>query len=425
VRSEAAKDRDRILYSTAFRRLAGVTQVVEPREPQLFHNRLTHSVKVAQVGRSLADALLQTQEEDRVILAGGIDPTVVEAACYAHDLGHPPFGHLGETVLQEKLKSFDPPLDSFEGNAQSFRIVTKLAVRTVEAELGLDLTRATLRAVLKYPWTKPNAPKTKLNKWGAYLSEASTFDWAASDLGIDSRSAEAALMDLADDITYAVHDVEDFFRGGLIPLDRIATSDHEVERFTDSAWPRLERKGYDTAQLTAALDYLRGALLPDDPYSGTRDDKARLNVLASTLITRFIVGTTLTEAGVVAIGDAERHEIAVLKELTMHYVIESPSLTTLRHGQRDLVSKLYDAADGWAIEAGSTGLHQLPAALRESVSAILDDPEAAHVYQSGENLRRRAVADYLSSLTELQAIKLHERVVLGASQSAFEPWLRP
>lgn len=150
-RERFARDRDRVLYCSAFRRLAGVTQVVGAAESHVFHNRLTHSMKAAQVGRRLAERFLKENELQREGLV--VDPEVVEAAALAHDLGHPPFGHAAETELDDLLIADRPPtggdkwrgkVDGFEGNAQTFRILTKLACHRAEY-LGLDLTRATLQ----------------------------------------------------------------------------------------------------------------------------------------------------------------------------------------------------------------------------------------------------------------------------------------
>ena len=151
-RTEFQRDRDRVLYSDEFRRLSGVTQVVSAVEGDVFHNRLTHSLKVAQVGRRMAESLLRESSEDLVEACGGVDPDVVETAGLAHDLGHPPFGHGGKDVICGASR--DRGLEEgFEGNPQSFRIVTRLAVRYADqVPPGLDLTRASLNAILKYPW---------------------------------------------------------------------------------------------------------------------------------------------------------------------------------------------------------------------------------------------------------------------------------
>src|SRR6266446_506141 len=141
-RRPAERDRDRILYSAAFRRLAGITQTVPGDLEHPVHNRLTHVLEVAQIGRRLAERLIRDPKQKEAALALEIDPEVVAAACFAHDLGHPPFGHIAEEALDEMARGAGAP-GGFEGNAQSFRVVTKLAEHK-EGFQGLDLTRATL-----------------------------------------------------------------------------------------------------------------------------------------------------------------------------------------------------------------------------------------------------------------------------------------
>jgi dGTPase len=216
-RSPFERDRDRILYCSAFRRLAGVTQIVRANEADVFHNRLTHSLKVAQVGRRIAERLLADQPDEAMAL--GVDPDVVEAACLGHDLGHPPFGHIGEHTLDALVRQNDDP-DGYEGNAQSFRILTKLAIRFKQGE-GLDLTRATLGACLKYPWLASSKKAEVYRKWNAYTLDETDFDFARQHWGLETKTAEAEIMDWADDIAYSVHDLEDFHRCGFIPWHKI------------------------------------------------------------------------------------------------------------------------------------------------------------------------------------------------------------
>jgi dGTPase len=238
------RDRDRILYTSAFRRLAGKTQVASTGEGHVFHNRLTHTLEVAQIARRLAEKL--QAQPDLVNVVGGLDPEVVEAAAYAHDLGTPPFGHIAEEELDQLVMNAGRDVgvaDGFGANAQSFRTVAKLAVRHVDVA-GLNLTRATSNAILKYPWPRRTSGP-RLRKWGAYSTEDEEFAWArelhsASD---DGRCAEAELMDWADDIAYSVHDVEDFYRAGLIPLQRLATDGGEIDRFVDGTLARWDRLG--------------------------------------------------------------------------------------------------------------------------------------------------------------------------------------
>ena len=200
-RNPFQRDRDRILYSSAFRRLSGITQIVRTGESDVFHTRQQHTLKVAQVGRRLAEKCIAEQPDANSFHE--VDPDVVEAACLAHDLGHPPFGHIGESVLDEMVKQHDP--DGFEGNSQSFRILTKLAVRFEHP--GLDLTRATLAAVIKYPWYRENEDIKKKDKWGSYRSESEDFSFARECFSHENKTAEAEIMDWADDVAYSVHDL--------------------------------------------------------------------------------------------------------------------------------------------------------------------------------------------------------------------------
>ena len=245
-RQVAQRDRDRVLYSSALRRLAGVTQVVAASEGHVFHNRLTHTLKVAQVGRRLAEKLLRPFEEAQHAKLPPLDPDVVETAALVHDIGHPPFGHVAEEQLHTLMRGVARPKaapdgnstepvydadDGFEGNAQSFRTVTTLAAID-RGFAGLNLCAASLAASLKYPWRhQPAAPEDKaFRKWGSYSTEEDDFRFA---LGLQPPDAiptattgqptlEAQVMDWADDITYAVHDAEDLYRAGLVPLDRLA-----------------------------------------------------------------------------------------------------------------------------------------------------------------------------------------------------------
>src|SRR5690242_8668182 len=185
-------DRDRIVSSPFFARLGGVTQVISPGGSGLLvHNRLTHSLKVAQVGRAIAERLTaDPRYRDLLDKLGGCDPDVVEAASLAHDLGHPPFGHLGERVLDTIARQRFGLPDGFEGNAQSYRIVTSTEISG--ETIGLDLTAAVRAAMLKYPWTRHTYPQPHVRfmdpaprgaaappddpgqgsvKFGAYLTE--------------------------------------------------------------------------------------------------------------------------------------------------------------------------------------------------------------------------------------------------------------
>jgi dGTPase len=402
-RTPAQKDRDRLLYTSSLRRLAQVTQVVSADVSHVFHNRLTHSFQVAQVGRRLAERLLALHS-DLLSQSDGLDPDVVEAACYAHDLGHPPFGHIAEEELNE-LAGQD--IDGFEGNAQSFRIITKLAQHS-PLHRGLDLTRATLAAVLKYPWRRGANPG-KENKWGAYGGEQKDFEFAMELRGrANERTLEAQLMDWADDITYSVHDLDDFYRAHKIPLHLLAERKYARERelFLEAALKRHpERSGFwaDPKSLQESFNEVMVGLFPlSDQYGGTWKERAALREFSSQLIGRYIGGTTLKEKG----GTCELHiddhfqlEVVMLKELTWTYVIEAPSLVSQQFGQRRAIRKLFEIYSVASRREKHRSL--FPAYYREAIDDAGGD----------EKQTRRTVIDLIAGMTEAQALAMHNRLI--------------
>lgn len=422
-RTPGQRDRDRILYSSAFRRLAGVTQVASPTELAPVHNRLVHSLKVAQVGRSLAATLLAQAEADEAIGAalrahGGLDVDVVEATCLAHDLGHPPFGHVAEETLDHLMVSggsLTGVPDGFNGNAQSFRIVTRLSIRT-DGLRGLDLTRATLNGILKYPWQRA-AQGVRHQKWGAYDAEIEDFTWCrehAVEL-FHGKTIEAAVMDWADDITYAVHDVEDFFRAGLIPLDRLTSEEQEQERFL--AWTVSVGK-VKPSELETMRDALTRTEIIDPgaarPFRGAQIDRAWLRTMTSELIGRYIRDSVaLSLEGdrlVLNILKTHEDEVRMLKNLAWCYVIESPSLVTQRYGQRSLITSLFNTF--------------LEAATTRAEPAIFPLYYQEELNTAGGDIKqiKRIVADLIASMSEAQAIAINQRLTgqsLGSAMDAF------
>ncbi len=428
-RTQGERDRDRILYTTAFRRLAGITQVVAPVERQILHNRLTHTLEVAQIARRLAEHLLYKNSSDeaakqgarrRADEIGGIDPDVVEAGALAHDLGHPPFGHVAETVLSEMAEEKGLP-EGFNGNAQSFRIVTKLSLRREDFE-GLNLTRATLNAILKYPCLRATSGQCR-DKWGVYESEQEDFEWARQmfDSERAPRSAEAELVDWADDVAYAVHDLEDFYRAGLIPLDRLRELEghsKEADACFESIWAysRAQKTNpYSEGDLDQAFRRLVSSHAFTQPYQGKRWQRASLRSMTASLISRYIDGLTL-EAHDRA--DARLHkdpeleiEVVVLKRLTWHYVIHNPSLATQEVGHRQIVADLFNVF-AEAVESRQKRV-LFPWSYRER----LEEVDAGVVQENP----LRLVVDYIASMTEQQATDMHRRVTGVSPGSALDP----
>jgi dGTPase len=363
---------------------------------------LTHSLQVAQVGRRLAERLRFLYPIEAKA-SGGIDPDVVEAACCAHDLGHPPFGHTAEVELNRLAGA---EIDGFEGNAQSLRIVTELAQHSTDPGRGLNLTRATLAATLKYPWFRGQNPM-KPNKWGSYRSESADFEFAREGLaGSQEPTVEAQIMDWSDDITYSVHDLDDFFRAHRIPLHLFAEDTYKGERLRFIEAIKARHSGEDgwwsdevavenwITQLFAGLFELSAA------YTGSRKERGALRQFTSTLIGRYVKSTTLVEKnGKVHLTRPPRilNEVAMLKELTWVYVIEAPSLASQQAGQRRVVRELFCI---YMHAALTSDLDLFPPFFRDSIEDAAGD----------NKLIRRTVVDLIAGMTELQALTMFRRL---------------
>lgn len=416
-RSEFERDRDRVLYSSAFHRLAGITQVVRSGEEDVFHTRQQHSFKVSQVGRRLAQKCIRENKAlaDRL----GVNEEVVEAACLAHDLGHPPFGHIGEARL-DALLTEKKDKDGFEGNAQSFRIVTRLSVRFSEP-LGLDLTRATLAACLKYPWVRQrNGAHKKKKKWSVYRSEMKEFEFAREAHSDDERTTEAHLMDWADDIAYSVHDLEDFHRCRVIPWHQILYDSNRQAQLVNNAlkgW--YEHPANGDIQLRDAMvrivDYFTNTFEPlfTLPYEGTRDQRQQLRTLTSSLIGRYVNAAKLDEKSStgVSVSAEEETEVKILKQITKEYVIANPSLMAQQYGYSKVIDLLFEAILSSIQGDAPAPPHFLPHRLK-------------YLWDAADEQPLRFTADCIASLTEREAIALYGRLTGTASGSVLDPIVR-
>ncbi|CAB4336311.1 MAG: deoxyguanosinetriphosphate triphosphohydrolase [Actinobacteria bacterium] len=336
-RTEFARDRARVMHSSALRRLGAKTQVMQAGLADFPRTRLTHSLECAQVGRELGAAL-------------GCDPDLVDAACLSHDLGHPPFGHNGERALNELAKDFG----GFEGNAQSFRILTRLEPKASAPQehsrhgdsVGLNLTRATLDAASKYPWARiPGSAK-----FGVYEEDLDAFVWMRDGRTDTSVCFEAQVMDWADDVSYCVHDIEDAIHAGHVDVRIMesATGRTEVIEIAQE-WYGAE---FDAAGLDEALSRLTGLNEWPQSYSGTVQSLAGLKNLTSTLIGRFCTSTeqaTSAQFGSVPriryqaqviVPSESRYEVTALKALAARFVMNRSGADEIYTRQREIVTEL-------------------------------------------------------------------------------------
>ncbi|MDH6570540.1 dGTPase [Streptomyces sp. SAI-117] len=405
-RTAFQRDRARILHSAALRRLAGKTQVVTPgTRNQMWdaspRTRLTHSLECAQVGRELGAAL-------------GCDPDLVEAACLAHDLGHPPFGHNGEHALNE----FAEDCGGFEGNAQSLRLLTRIEPKrfTEEGSVGLNLTRATLDAATKYPWPRgahPTDPGSR--KFGVYEDDRPVFDWIRKDAPDARTTFEAQVMDWADDVAYSVHDVEDGLHAGHIDPNCLH-AEPERRAVFEVALGRYVPEDTDPAELAAALDRLQDQEWWPHGYDGSAVAQARLKDATSQLIGRFCLSAEaatrarwghrpgpsgtgggtgrLTRYGAELVVPREiRLECAVLKAVADRYVMQRAEQERLRADQRIVVAELAEALTARA-----------PEGLDPQFRALFDRAP-------DDRARKRVIVDQIASLTDASARSLHARLM--------------
>jgi dGTPase len=381
-RDEFVRDRARVLHSVALRRLAARTQVVGVGESDFPRTRLTHSLECAQIGRELAGAL-------------GADADLVDAACLAHDLGHPPFGHNGEAALA----AFADRIGGFEGNAQSLRVLTRLEAKVTAPDgtsAGLNLTRATLDAATKYPWPRhASSPK-----FGVYADDLPVFSWMRQGAREEARCVEAQIMDWADDVAYSVHDLEDGVQAGHVPLARI---DDAGERADVVAVARESYLDVPADDLSEALERLRAQAFWLHDFDGSMRAMVALKVMTSELIGRLCGaatratrqaagGTALSRyGGDVVVPPQTRAECAVLKAIADRYVMRREVTVRLQRRQREQLTELLSALAVAAPKA-------LEPWLRTAYEAAPDD-----------DARLRVVVDQVASLTDTSAVAWHSR----------------
>jgi len=384
-RDPFVRDVARLVHASGLRRLAAKTQVVHPWSDDFVRNRLTHSLEVAQIGRELGGSL-------------GCSPELVEGACLAHDLGHPPFGHNGERVLDEVAAG----IGGFEGNAQTLRLLTRLEAKTYgvpsasngpERSVGLNLTRASLDAATKYPWLRPGEG----GKFGLYPDDAEVFAWLRRGAPEGRPCLEAQVMDWADDVAYSVHDLEDGVQTRTIDL-RALRSRTEVEAVVGVA--DAYAPGADPAALAAALDRVTALPAWPEGYDGSRRGLAALKGLTSTLVARFCVAAEEATRALTGPGRLSRYacdlhvpedarlEVAMLKAVALRYVMQAAGREALLQRQREALLALVETFRADAPDA-------LPVPSAEDWAAAPDD-----------GARLRVIVDAVASLTDASVAAL-------------------
>jgi dGTPase len=381
-RDEFVRDRARVLHSAALRRLAARTQVVGVGVSDFPRTRLTHSLECAQIGRELAATL-------------GADADLVDAACLAHDLGHPPFGHNGEAALAE----FAEGIGGFEGNAQSLRVLTRLEAKVMTADgtsAGLNLTRATLDAATKYPWTRRSGSA----KFGAYAEDLAAFEWVRAGVSGDRRCVEAQIMDWSDDVAYSVHDLEDGVQAGLVRLDRLGS---EVPRAEVIDVARESYLDVPESELAEAFARLQGQPYWLREFDASMGAMVALKRMTSELIGRLcgaVTGATRELVGDrglrrydgdLVVPPSTRAECAVLKAIADRYVMRRETTVRAQVRQREQLTELCAAL-------ARTAPDSLEPWLR---SAYDDAPD--------DSARLRVVVDQVASLTDTSALAWHTR----------------
>jgi len=393
-RTSFERDRARIVHSSALRRLGAKTQVLGAGSGDFVRTRLTHTLEVAQVGRGLGKQL-------------GCDPDVVDAACLAHDLGHPPFGHNGERALDAAAKG----IGGFEGNAQTLRILTRLEPKSVHPvtgeSVGLNLTRATLDASVKYPWrenaTPLRADGKPTRKFGVYEDDLVVFEWLRKGAPDRTPSFEAQIMDVADDIAYSVHDVEDAVVHNGVALS--ALRDDGQAQAVAAHVSEWYGRGDEEAVL-AALERLRAQPWWMDTYDCSHRALASLKDMTSQLIGQMVSaiaegtraeygdGPFTRHAARLVIPEETQAEILLLKGVAVHFLMapreRKPSYKAQRERLIDLVAAL--------AERGPDALEQ-----HFAVSWSESTDDAA---------RLRVAVDQVASLTDKSAYDWHHKFVV-------------
>jgi dGTPase len=473
--SEFRSDLERIRFARSFSRLAEVTQVITAGATSgVVHNRLTHTIKVTAVARAIAVRLLRAEDHNLLRALGGLDHVVVQAAASGHDLGHPPFGHLGERVLDRLARERFGLTDGFEGNAQTFRILTEVEVYGPGDE-GLNLTAAVRAAVLKYPWARSHHPDPHPTDWptpprgaghgrdglgaakfSCYLIDLPQMLDALSafpDLPPGRQTLECSVMDLADDIAYSLHDVEDFHRSGVLQFSPVSgefrsweTDRKQLAAMEESELARADRQPgtglerlrrrlaardawifeedtFAAAVASVGEEFVDGVLAR--PYDGSMVADRAASGFTARWIDRLISSVQANpdpavRSGYVGLSRAAWHQVSVLKFVNQYFILERPDLAMLQRGQEQTMEQLVVAFDNWladrgdAVRAPRRLVDLVVGATRGYERIAREQPHWLDGRSTDADLARmgrgRGILDFVSGLTDAQAVAYAARL---------------
>jgi dGTPase len=382
-------DRDRIIHAHAFRKLQSKTQVFLSGEYDFYRTRLTHSMEVAQIGRSICH-FLRTQKgplRDDFF----IDPDLVEAVCLAHDMGHPPFGHSGERTLQELMGRWG----GFEGNAQTVHILLETMYQDRQGVRGMQPTRALLDGVLKYKTLYGEFGKPPANHFlydtqdgvrrFVFGGERAPRALAAGERLNRFKSIECQIMDWADDAAYSLNDIVDGVKAGFLTTDRIlAWADGRID---DALGLRL---------LDELLDAIR-----TDRLAGIFSARIGSFITACRLRARdnFMAARTRRYGFELVVGSEAQRQALFYKRLANDVIFESPQLQQMEHKARKVLFDLWDSCWRNYVEPGPRVIRILPPA----AGALID---AAR----GKRAKARQICDWLSGLTDGMIVRTYRRL---------------
>lgn len=454
ARSPFRRDYARLLHSAAFRRLQGKTQLFPSTESDFFRNRLTHSLEVAQIARGLAQRI---NASHGYFQQHPINADLVETASLAHDLGHPPFGHNGEEVLNEWMSD----AGGFEGNAQTLRILARVEKRAtlkgpaeaigddgVDQRLGLDLCIRTLAAVLKYDSpipvdTRTAAPRRVEVTKGYYATEgplvARIKQEIAGGIATGFKTIECQIMDLADDIAYSTYDLEDAFKAGfLTPIKLLTLVRSNAGGLAEKVVKAVAAivPGFTVERLIAQLDALfeplyKGAF---DSYNNSMVDNIVRVQLASDaqafdgyartdftskLVNMAIQGVELADfneqtpaLSTIRMAADRLQQVEVLKRLTYELIIRSPTIAVVNMRGREIVSTIFEKLSQ---DGGHSLLPDDHRWLHARIDQTVSDSAQRRIQQ------KRLICDFVSGMTDRYAVEFYGRLMSERPETIFKP----